>query len=83
MLYLPTDQLDMVSKYIGAHSDDGLLKLSKMGGKEWGKTKSRVKAAAREMAKELITLYAERMRREGFAFFPDDEYQREFESAFE
>ncbi|MBR6725513.1 MAG: transcription-repair coupling factor [Clostridia bacterium] len=83
MLYLPTDQLDMVSKYIGAHSDDGLLKLSKMGGKEWGKTKSRVKAAAREMAKELITLYAERMRREGFAFFPDDEYQREFEAAFE
>lgn len=83
MLYLPTDQLDMVSKYIGAHSDDGMLKLSKMGGTDWQKQKTRVKTAAKAMAKELIALYAERLRRDGFAFYPDDNYQREFEEAFE
>ncbi len=83
MLYLPTNQLDMVSKYIGAHSEDGILKLSRMGSAEWHKAKSRVKAAAKSMAKELIKLYAERMRLEGFSFYSDDEYQREFEDAFE
>jgi len=83
MLYLPIDQLDMVSKYIGAKNDDGTVKLSKMGGTEWAKAKSRAKAAAKDMAKELIQLYAERMRKEGFAFLPDDDYQREFEASFE
>ncbi|MBQ4574375.1 MAG: transcription-repair coupling factor [Clostridia bacterium] len=83
MLYLPCNQLDSISKYIGAHSDDGMLKLSKMGGAEWGKAKARVKAAAKQMAKELIALYAERMRRDGFAFSPDDDFQREFEDSFE
>ncbi|MBQ8508336.1 MAG: transcription-repair coupling factor [Clostridia bacterium] len=83
LLYLPTDQLDMVSKYIGAHSESGAVKLSKMGGTEWVKAKTRAKAAAKSMAKELIRLYAERQRREGFAFEPDDEFQREFEAAFE
>jgi len=82
-LFLPVDNLDMVSKYIGAHSDDGLLKLSKMGGGDWQKSKSRAKAAVKEMAKELIQLYAERMRRRGFAFPADDQMQRDFESAFE
>ncbi len=83
MLYLPVNQLDLVSKYIGAHAEDGLLKLSRMGGADWQKAKIRVKAAAKNMAKELIALYAERMRLEGFAFYPDDDYQREFEAAFE
>ncbi len=83
MLYLPVNQLDMVSKYIGAHSEDGLLKLSKMGGTEWVKSKSRAKAATKAMAKELIALYAERQRKDGYAFYPDDEYQRDFEAAFE
>ena len=82
-LFLPVDNLDMVSKYIGAHSDDGLLKLSKMGGTDWQKSKSRAKAAVKEMAKELIQLYAERMRKKGFAFPADDEMQRDFEAAFE
>ena len=82
-LFLPVDNLDMVSKYIGAHSDDGLLKLSKMGGGEWQKSKSRAKAAVQEMAKELIQLYAERMRRSGYAFPADDQMQRDFETAFE
>ncbi len=83
LLYLPTDQLDMVSKYIGAKSESGGVKLSKMGGAEWVRAKTKAKAAAKSMAKELIKLYAERQRREGFAFLPDDEFQREFEAAFE
>ncbi|MBQ5809259.1 MAG: transcription-repair coupling factor, partial [Clostridia bacterium] len=66
-----------------AHSDDGLLKLSKMGGAEWKHAKSRAKSAVSDMAKELIKLYAERMRLPGFAFPKDDDYQREFELAFE
>ena len=82
VLYLPCDQLDAISKYIGAHSDDGTLKLSKMGGSEWGKAKTKVKTAAKEMAKDLIRLYAERQRRPGFAFMRDDDMQREFESSF-
>ena len=82
-LFLPVDNLDMVSKYIGAHSDDGLLKLSKMGGTEWQKAKSKAKAAVKDMAKDLIKLYAERMRKSGYAFPEDDQMQRDFESAFE
>lgn len=83
MLYLPTDQLDMVSKYIGAHSDSGAVKLSKMGGSDWVKAKTKAKLAAKSMAKELIRLYAERQRKQGFAFEPDDDMQREFEASFE
>ena len=82
-LFLPTDKLDMISKYIGAHSDDGLVKLSKFGGGEWVRAKARAKSAVKEMAKELIKLYAERMRRPGFAFPEDDDLQRDFEAAFE
>ena len=83
LLYLPTDQLDMVSKYIGARTENGGVKLSKMGGAEWVRAKTKAKAAAKEMAKELIKLYAERQRREGFAFLPDEDFQRDFEAAFE
>ncbi len=82
-LFLPVDKLDMVSKYIGAHADDGLVKLSKFGGSEWGRAKARAKAAVKDIAKELIQLYAERSRRPGFAFPPDDDMQADFEAAFE
>ena len=82
-LYLPVDKLDKISKYIGAKSDDGTLKLSKFGGTEWGKTKARAKAALKDIAKDLIKLYAERLRRPGFAFPADDDFQRDFETAFE
>jgi len=82
VLYLPCEQLDSISKYIGARGEDGTLKLSRMGGAEWTKAKGQVKAAAKEMAKELIKLYAERQRRPGFAFSSDDEMQRDFEAAF-
>ena len=82
-LFMPVEKLDKVSKYIGAHSDDGTLRLSKFGSAEWGKTKARAKSTLRDIAKELIKLYAERQRRPGFAFFPDDDFQRDFEAAFE
>ncbi len=82
MLYLPCNQLDKVSKYIGARAEDGSLKLSKMGGSDWKKVKTRAKSAAKDMAKELIQLYAQRLRKEGYAYGADDEMQREFETAF-
>ena len=82
-LFLPCDRLDAVSKYIGAHADDGMVKLSRFGGGEWKKAKARAKAAVKDMAKDLIRLYAERERRAGYAFPPDDDYQRDFEIAFD
>lgn len=80
-LYVPATQLDLVSKYIGG-SEDRPIKLSKMGGTEWHKTKSRAKAAAKELAKELILLYAERQKQRGHAFAPDSPWQIEFEENF-
>ncbi len=82
-LFLPVDKLDKVSKYIGAHADDGLVRLSKFGGNEWGKAKARAKAAVKDIAKDLIKLYAERSRRPGHAFPSDDDMQSDFEAAFE
>ena len=82
-LFLPVEKLDMVSKYIGVHSDDGLVKLSRFGGAEWGRAKAKAKAAAKNIAKDLIKLYAERSRRPGFAFPEDDDLQADFEAAFE
>lgn len=79
-LYVPCDQLDKVSKFSGKTQG---VRLSKMGSADWTKTKTRVKTAAKEMAKELINLYAERSRRPGYAFSPDNEWQREFEDGFE
>ena len=82
-LYLPVDQLDMVAKYIGAGSLDGNVKLSKMGGAEWKKSTQRAKESAKNMAKELIDLYARRTRIDGFAFAPDSLMEEEFASSFE
>ncbi len=80
-LYIPVTQLDMVSKYIGGRDDTG-VKLTKLGSEEWQKKKSNVKRAVKDMAKELIALYAKREHSQGFAFFPDDEIQRDFEERF-
>ena len=80
-LYVPATQLDMVSKYTGA-GEEKPVKLSKMGGTEWAKTRARAKSAAKDMAKKLIALYAERQRLPGYAFSPDSEWQREFEDNF-
>ena len=80
VLYVPTDQLDMVFKHTA--KDGGRIKLNKLGGVEWGRTKERVKAAASDMAKKLISLYAQRTQIPGIAFEKDTEWQREFEAAF-
>lgn len=82
-LYLPVDQLDMVAKYIGAGSLDGDVKLSKMGGAEWKKSTQRAKSSAKDMAKELIDLYARRQRIEGHAFSGDSLIEDEFAASFE
>ena len=82
-LFLPVDQLDMVSKYIGAKNEDGEVKLSRMGGADWKKATAKAKAATKEMAKELIDLYARRQRINGFSFLPDGILEREFDSSFE
>ena len=86
-LYVPATQLDMVSKYIGGHGEDEdgqpRTKLSKLGGTDWARAKTRARAAAKDLAKGLIALYAERQRRPGFAFSPDSPWQKEFEDAFD
>ncbi len=82
-LFLPVEKMDMVSRYIGAGADDANVKLSHFGGKEWGRAKSRARAAVADIAKDLIQLYAQRMKRPGYAFPPDDDFQRDFEASFE
>ena len=82
-LYVPVTQLDQVSKYIGPTSDEKPLKLSKLGGKDWQKTRSKVKSAVKDMAKELIELYSKRIKVQGHAFSPDIDMQNDFERRFE
>ena len=84
VLYVPVTQLDLVSKYIGPHEDDGkALKLNRLGGNDWEKTRSRVRTAVKDMADELIKLYSQRMNSEGYAFSPDIDMQADFERRFE
>ncbi len=80
-LYVPVTQLDLLSRYT-APGDSDKVKLARLGGGEWAKTKSRVKTATAEMAKELIELYARRRDAKGFAFPDDGEWQRDFEARF-
>lgn len=81
-LYVPVTQLDMVSKYIGP-KEDNRVKLSKLGGTDWAKAKSRVRSAVKDIAHELTRLYAERMNAKGYAFSPDSEWHHDFASHFE
>jgi len=81
-VYVPVTQLDLVSRYIG-NRDDSKIKLSKLGGVEWQKAKSRARKAVRDMADELIALYAKRETSQGHAFLPDGELQKDFECHFE
>ncbi len=81
-LYVPVTQLDLVSKYIGA-AEDGNIKLNRLGGDAWAKTRARVKRAVRDMAKQLTALYAKRMSTKGYAFGADTDLQNGFESRFE
>ncbi len=87
-LYVPATGLDQVSKYIGgtglgSDGESRPVKLNKLGGTDWHKQKTKAKAAAKDLAKGLIALYAERQRRPGFAFSPDSPWQLEFEEAFD
>lgn len=77
-IYLPTDSLDLITKYIGGERPA----LNRIGGSEWIKSKARAKKAIKEIAAELIKLYAARISLPGFAFSPDSAWQRELEDAF-
>jgi transcription-repair coupling factor (superfamily II helicase) len=81
-LYVPLTRLDLVQKYRGA-GEGSAPPLDRLGGVTWSRTKSRVKAKMRDMADELLKLYAQRKLSEGYAFSPDANWQREFEDAFE
>ena len=84
VLYVPATQLDLVSKYIGSGEDSlETKKLSKLGGTDWEKAKTRAKKAVKDLAKGLIQLYAQRQRQPGFAFSPDSAWMKEFEDEFE
>lgn len=82
-LYVPATSLDLISKYIGGGGEDSHVRLNKLSGGEWQKARYKAKTAAKELAGELIALYAARERQKGFAFPEDDGFQREFEMAFE
>nr|WP_165137735.1 transcription-repair coupling factor [Microbacterium amylolyticum] len=77
-LMVPTDQLDLLSKYVGGENPQ----LSKMGGSDWSQAKSKARRAVRDIAVELVKLYSARMASQGYAFGPDTPWQRELEEAF-
>ena len=79
-LYLPVERLEIISKYLGG--EEAAAKLDRLGGAAWQRVKESVRAALREMAEELLKLYAQRAMAEGHAFAPDTPWQREFEAAF-
>ena len=79
-LYIPATQLDLIQKY--ASSDARKPKLNRLGGQEWTKTKTRVRGAVKEIAKDLVELYAARQEKEGFVYGEDTVWQREFEEMF-
>ena len=79
-LYVPVDQMDMLYKYVG--SGEKTIRLNKLGGSDWNRAKQKVKTATADMAKQLVSLYAEREHSTGYAFSPDTPWQREFEDTF-
>ncbi|MED3662435.1 transcription-repair coupling factor [Ureibacillus terrenus] len=79
-LFVPVDQIDLVQKYVSSEGKEP--KLHKLGGTEWKKAKAKVSSAVKDIAEELIKLYAKREAEKGYAFSPDTDEQREFESAF-
>ena len=82
VLYVPATQLDLVSKYIGA-GEDSPVRLHKLSGDTWQKTKAKARSAAKDLAAGLIKLYAARKRLPGYAFAEDSPWQAEFEDSFE
>ena len=80
ILYVPTTNMDTIRKYVGS---EGVPKIYKLGGKDWSKVKARVKNNLREVAKELIELYAKREKISGHSFSKDTDWQKQFEENFE
>ena len=79
-VYVPVDRFELLQKYV---VEEGKIpKINKLGGAEWQKTKMKVKASVEQMAEQLLEIYAKRQSQPGFAFSPDDEWQRQFEDAF-
>lgn len=81
-LYVPCDNLDLISKYIGA-GEEVRVKLNRLGGTDWQKSKQKARKAVRDLADKLILLYGQRLKSEGHAFSPDTDWQKNFEEAFE
>ena len=81
ILYIPTNNLDNIRKYIG--TDSRAPKINRLGSKEWENTKQKVKSNLREVARDLIELYAKREKIKGYAFSKDTEWQKQFDSSFE
>lgn len=79
-LYVPIDQMNLIQKYVGA--DKSKPKINKLSSSEWSKTKAKAKKAIEDMAKDLLELYAKRQSVKGFAFSPDNPWQRQFEDMF-
>ena len=79
-LYIPVEQFDLLQKYT---VNEGVApKVNKLGGNEWQRTKNKVKASVEKLAEGLLEIYARRKSQEGYAFSPDDQWQKEFEDAF-
>ncbi|WP_122645856.1 transcription-repair coupling factor [Enterococcus mediterraneensis] len=79
-LFIPVTQLNLIQKYVASESKTP--KINKLGGSEWSKTKRKVSSKIEDIADDLILLYAKRESEKGYAFAPDDAYQKEFEDAF-
>ena len=85
VLYVPVTKLELVSKYVGPHEEDGArtVKINRLGSGDWEKTKARVRGAVKDIAADLIKIYAERQASAGYAFSPDIDMQNDFERRFE
>ncbi len=84
VLFVPVTKLELISKYIGPHEEDGkrTVKINRLGSGDWEKTKTRVRSAVKDIAENLIRLYAERQATPGYAFSPDIDMQSDFERRF-
>ena len=85
VLFVPVTKLELVSKYVGPHEEDGsrTVEINRLGTGEWEKTKNRVRSAVKDIAAELIQIYARRQATPGYAFSPDIDMQSDFERRFE
>ena len=84
ILYVPVTKLELVTKYVGPHEEDGkrTVKVNRLGSGEWEKTKTRVRGAVQDIAEHLLKIYAERQASDGYAFSPDIDMQNDFERRF-